>query len=116
VAHNDLVDGALSTAIGARTLAEMTKLFETCELTAGPVYDIADITGDPHVKARGVFVDVPDAALGVVRMTAPTPRLTASPASIRWAGPALGEHNREVYGALGLDDTELDALRRDGVV
>jgi crotonobetainyl-CoA:carnitine CoA-transferase CaiB-like acyl-CoA transferase len=116
VAHNDLVDAALSAAIGARTLAEMTKLFETRDLTAAPVYDIADIVGDPHVKARGVLVDVPDAALGVVRMTAPTPRLTATPATIRWAGPALGEHNREVYGALGLDEADLEVLRHDGVV
>lgn len=116
VANNPLVDEALAAAISARTLAEMIRLFETHDLTASPVYDIADITSDPHVKARGILVDVPDPALGAVRMTAPTPRLTATPATVRWAGPPLGAHNREVYGALGLDDAELQALRRDGVV
>lgn len=116
VANNRLVDEALAAAIGARTLAEMTRLFETSDLTASPVYDIADITSDPHVKARGILVDVPDPALGAVRMTAPTPRLTATPATIRWPGPPLGAHNREVYGALGIDEAELEALRRDGVV
>lgn len=116
VAHNDLVDQALERAIGARTLDEMLRLFEAEGLTGCQVYDVADITKDPHVVARGILVDVPDPALGSVRMQAPTPRLTATPAAIRWPGPPLGAHNREVYGALGIGDAELEALRREGVV
>jgi crotonobetainyl-CoA:carnitine CoA-transferase CaiB-like acyl-CoA transferase len=116
VRHNAVVDAVLSEAIGRRTLDEMQHLFETAGLTASPVYDIADITKDPHVTARGVLVDVTDPELGSVRMTAPTPRLSATPAAIGWPGPPLGAHNREVYGALGVSDVELDALARDGVV
>jgi crotonobetainyl-CoA:carnitine CoA-transferase CaiB-like acyl-CoA transferase len=116
VQHNDQVDAALSSAIGQRTLDEMQHLFETISLTASPVYDIADITKDPHVVARGTLVDVPDTEVGSVRMVAPTPRLGATPAEVRWPGPALGAHNREVYGALGVDGLELEELRREGVV
>ncbi|OLC12141.1 MAG: hypothetical protein AUH29_17285 [Candidatus Rokubacteria bacterium 13_1_40CM_69_27] len=116
VRHNDLVDAALSEAIGRRTLDEMLHLFETIDLTASPVYDIADITKDPHVIARGILVDVPDPELGSVRMVAPTPRLGDTPAAITWAGPPLGAHNREVYGGLGLSDADLDALQREGVI
>lgn len=62
-------------------------------------------------------MDVPDPDLGVVTMTAPTPRLSATPGAIRWAGPALGAHNREVYvGELGLSEAELERLGRDGVI
>lgn len=116
VRHNDLVEAALGEAIARRTLDELQHLFETINLTASPVYDVADITKDPHVVARGILVDVPDAELGSVRMVAPTPRLTETPAAVAWPGPPLGAHNREVYGKLGIDDAELDALRRDGVV
>ena len=116
VAHNDLVDAALARAIGARTLAEMLELFEKVDLTASPVYDAADISKDPHVLARGILLDVPDPALGAVRMTAPTPRLGGTPAAIRWVGPPLGAHNREVYASVGVGDAELDALAREGVV
>jgi crotonobetainyl-CoA:carnitine CoA-transferase CaiB-like acyl-CoA transferase len=116
VAHNDLVDAALARAIGSRTLDEMVRLFETTSLTASPVYDIADIAKDPHVVARGILVDVADADLGAVRMTAPTPRLAETPAAVRRTGPALGRHNREVYAELGIDDAELESLRREGVL
>ena len=116
VRHNDLVDAALTSTIGERTLDEMQHLFETINLTASPVYDIADITKDPHVVSRGTLVDVADPEVGSVRMVAPTPRLGASPAEVRWPGPALGAHNREVYGALGVGDAELEELRRDGII
>jgi len=116
VAHNDLVDAALARAIGGRTLDDMLALGEELDLTASPVYDIADVTKDPHVLAREILTDVPDPELGSVRMTAPTPRLSDTPAAIRWPGPRLGAHNREVYASIGVDDVELDALRREGVV
>ena len=116
VRHNDLVDRALAEAIGARTLDDMRALFESRDLTACAVYDIADITKDPHVIARGVLIDVPDPALGAVRMTAPTPRLASTPAEVRWVGPPLGAHNHDVYGALGISDAELEDLGRDGIV
>jgi len=57
-----------------------------------------------------------DPELGAVRMTAATPRLTATPAAVRWAGPPLGAHNAEVYGALGISGAELEHLERDGIV
>jgi formyl-CoA transferase len=116
VRHNDLVDAALAGAIGERTLEEMTRLFATMDLTASPVYDAADIAKDPHVIARGVLLDVPDADLGAVRMTAPAPRLTATPAAVRGPAPRLGAHTAEVLGAIGIGDAELQELSREGVV
>jgi crotonobetainyl-CoA:carnitine CoA-transferase CaiB-like acyl-CoA transferase len=116
VANNGLVDAMLQEAIGQRPLQEMVRLFETNDLTASPVYDVADIARDPHVVARRILIDVPDPELGAVRMTAPTPRLSETPAAIRWTGPPLGAHNRAVYGALGIDDHHLEELQRDGII
>ncbi len=116
VQHNALVDRVLQEAIGTRTLQEMVRLFEEHDLTASPVYDIADISRDPHVASRRILIDVPDPKLGAVRMTSPTPRMSATPAEVRWVGPELGAHNREVFGALGIDDRALEELQRDGIV
>jgi crotonobetainyl-CoA:carnitine CoA-transferase CaiB-like acyl-CoA transferase len=117
IAHGEEVDRAMQEAIGQRTRAEILQLFEAGDATVAPVYDIADILDDPHFKARGTFVDVPDPDLGVVTMSAPTPRLSETPGAIRWAGPALGAHNREVYsGELGLSDAELHRLKATGII
>jgi crotonobetainyl-CoA:carnitine CoA-transferase CaiB-like acyl-CoA transferase len=116
VKHKELVDDALARAFGERTLDDVRGLFETSDLTASAVYDIADISKDPHVIARGVLIDVPDPAIGTVRMPAPTPRLTLTPPAVRWTGPPLGAHNREVYAALGIDEAELETLRHDGII
>jgi formyl-CoA transferase len=52
-----------------------------------------------------------------VRMPAVVPKLSRTPASSHRAGPELGEHNDEVYGKLlGLNATELAALRTAGVI
>ncbi len=45
------------------------------------------------------------------------PRLSETPGEIRWTGPALGQHNDEVYGGiLGLDEEERTGLRERGIV
>jgi len=117
IANGEAVDRAIAEAIGKRSREEIVRLFETEGLTAAPVYDIADIMEDPHFKARRTFVELPDPQLGTVTMSAPTPRLSDTPGTIRWAGPALGAHNREVYaGELGLSDQEIERLRADGII
>lgn len=117
IANGEAVDQAIAEAIGKRSREEIARLFETEGLTAAPVYDIADIMEDPHFKARRTFVELPDPQLGTVTMSAPTPRLSETPGSIRWAGPALGAHNREVFAhELGLSDAELEKLKANGII
>ena len=117
IANGEAVDQALAEAIGRRSREEIVRLFETEGLTAAPVYDIADIMEDPHFKARRTFVELPNPQLGTVTMSAPTPRLSETPGKVRWAGPALGVHNREVYvGELGVSGSELEKLKADGII
>jgi formyl-CoA transferase/succinyl-CoA--D-citramalate CoA-transferase len=84
---------------------------------AGPVYDAADVAGDPHYRARGAIVDVPVGTLGTISMQGVAPQLSETPGQVRWTGPALGEHNAEVYGGLlGLSEEKIEELRGQGIV
>lgn len=94
------------------TRDEMLALAERSRLTIGPVYDILDILEDEHYRARETIVEMED---GVVLQNV-VPRLSATPGAIRRPAPRLGEHNAEIYGELGVDETELEQLAAQGVV
>jgi crotonobetainyl-CoA:carnitine CoA-transferase CaiB-like acyl-CoA transferase len=86
--------------IAAHTLEEGMAFFEKHEITAAPVYDIAQFMADPHVQARGILVDMPDDQMGSIPMHAVVPRLSASPGVLRRPAPKLGEHTAEVLARL----------------
>ncbi len=116
VANVDELDRIIDGFISARTLEANIHFFEAAGITAAPVYDVSQLVADPHVIARGVFVDAPDPALGTVRMHNITPRLTGTPGRIRTPAPELGEHNAAVFGELGLREADLAELRAKHVI
>jgi crotonobetainyl-CoA:carnitine CoA-transferase CaiB-like acyl-CoA transferase len=100
VANAEAAEQPIRDFIAAHTLEEGMAFFEKNEITAAPVYDIAQFMADPHVKARGILVDMPDEQMGTIPMHAVVPRLSASPGAIRCPAPKLGEHNAEVLARL----------------
>jgi crotonobetainyl-CoA:carnitine CoA-transferase CaiB-like acyl-CoA transferase len=112
VANAEACEAPIAAFIAARDCAEVLAIFEKAEITAAPVYDIDQLIDDPHVAAREILVEMPDADLGHVAMHAVVPRLAATPGAIRTPAPRLGEHTAEVLGWLGRD---VAALVRAGV-
>jgi crotonobetainyl-CoA:carnitine CoA-transferase CaiB-like acyl-CoA transferase len=100
LAHVDEIDEFVQAFIGQRTVAENVDYFAKAGVTVGPVYDSATISGDPHIRAREVLVEMPDADMGAVPMHNVVPRLSATPGAIRRPAPGLGEHEHEILGAL----------------
>jgi formyl-CoA transferase len=75
---------------------------------AGRIFRAKDMFTDPHFAAREAIVRVVHPELGELPMQNVAPRLSRTPGKVRTAGPALGEHNREIWhGLLGLTDGEI---------
>lgn len=99
------------------TRAEVLRIFTQFELAVGPVLSIPEVLENEHVKAREAFVEVEHPEAGTVTLLRPWIRFSAMPTAIRHAGPAVGEHNEEVFGELlGLDAERLAELSRDGAI
>jgi crotonobetainyl-CoA:carnitine CoA-transferase CaiB-like acyl-CoA transferase len=116
VKNIDECDRPVAEFIQARTLAEGLAIFEAADVTAAPVYDIDQFIADPHVRAREIVTELPDAEMGSVPMHAVVPRLSGTPGDIRTPAPALGEHNNEILGGLGLSGAAIDDLRNRKVI
>lgn len=84
---------------------------------AGRIYTARDMLADPHFAARDAIIRLTHPDFGEFAMHNVVPKLSASPGRVRHVGPALGEHNDEIYrGLLGLPDDEVASLREAGVI
>lgn len=114
--HIDECEAPIAAFIGGRSLDENMTVFNEAEVTAAPVYDIDQLLDDPHVQARGIVVEAPDAEMGSVPMHNIVPRLLGTPGKLRFPAPTLGQHTREVLSAIGYDAARIDALAAQGVI
>jgi formyl-CoA transferase len=116
VKNAEPLDAIIGEFVARRTQAENVAFFEQAEVTIGPIYDIRQILEDPHFQAREVLADYPDEEMGAFPMHAVAPRLSGTPGRIRAPAPHLGQHNREVLAAIGVDDARYAKLLAEGVV
>ena len=110
------IEAAIRDWVAAHDAGEALAVLHAAEIPAAETTTIADIFADPHYAAREAIATVEDPALGIVRMQGVTPKLSATPGSIRRGAPLLGEHNAEIFGGLlGLPADELARLADAGV-
>jgi crotonobetainyl-CoA:carnitine CoA-transferase CaiB-like acyl-CoA transferase len=116
VQHAEELDAIIGAFVAQRTQAENVEYFEKAEVTIGPIYDISQIVEDPHVIAREILADYPDAEIGAFPMHHVVPRLTGTPGSIRTPAPRIGEHNRALLAEIGVDEPAYARLLAAGAV
>ena len=115
VANAADLDAIIGAFIAERTQAENLAFFEAAEVTIGPIYGTAQILEDPHVVARELVADYPDADMGQIPMHHVVPRLMETPGAIRTPAPQLGEHNKEILAEIGVDASAYAQLLAKGV-
>jgi formyl-CoA transferase len=120
VANQRELDGLIGAWVGQLTADDVIERLEGANIPASKVYTVEDIVGDPQFKSRDMITPVADPSFGrevlhpgVVPVVAGLDRR----AQIRWPGPAVGQHNDEVYqGLLGLEASELRRLKEQGTI
>ncbi len=123
--HNNAARGRNREPLIAR-LQEifLTKTYEEWEailvpagVPMGAINTIDRVVEHPQVKARNVLVDCDHPTAGKAKVVGPPVRLSETPGGVRTPAPLLGQHTDVVLReALGLDDKEIDRLRRRGAL
>jgi formyl-CoA transferase len=117
VKHNEETLQAVQDWCDGLARSEIITRLDKAGVPASPVNSIADIVEEPHFIARENIVEVEHPQLGSFKMPAILPKFSKTPGKIRFPGPSLGEHNREIYcGMLGMKPEEFETLRQEGVI
>lgn len=117
IRHLEAIDRVIAEWCAALPFAELAARLDREAVPYGKVYSIADLQADPHMQARGAFIDLPDETFGSVPAPAPVPRFAGrDPVLPSATGPRTGQHNLEVYAGLGLTDAQIAALRAAEVI
>ena len=111
------LDDRIAAWTGTLTADALLARCEAHGVPAGRIYRVPEMLEDPQFRARESIVDVEDPAHPGLKMQNVFPRLSETPGSIRWPGPALGAHTDEVLTErLGFTPERLAALRAQGVI
>ncbi len=117
MAQADRLRAAVSAWTESRTIAEIGAALAIAGVPFGPVAGIPDVVASPQIAAREMLVEMEHPLLGTLVLLGSPVKLSETPASFRLPPPLVGEHNDAVYGGLlGLDASEIAALRASGAI
>ncbi len=116
VEHVAALDAALGAWFAARPYAEIAATLEAAQVPFQPTFTIEDVLVDAQFVAREAIVRLPDPELGSIPAPCIVPRVVGRTMPIPRTGPGVGEHNDEVWGALGVDRDRLAGLRARKVI
>ncbi len=117
--RHDEVHQVVADWVASHTVQEVLATLgpEGANLPCAPVLTMSDLLRDPHLRERGGIQWIQHQTLGEVPVAATPMQFSRTPAAIRWLGPHLGAHNREVYESwLGLSAKDLQELQKNGVI
>ena len=115
-ARRDEIYGLIDAWCLERDEAEVLAVLETAQVPSSRVYAAVDMFSDPQFIARQMIesAKLPDGK--DFKIPGIVPRLSETPGSTEWIGPALGAHTDEVLQSLGYSPADIAELKAGGAV
>jgi benzylsuccinate CoA-transferase BbsF subunit len=116
-ARHDEIDVAIGAWTRSRSPRQVMEQLQARGVIAAQVSDARDLVEDPQLDAQAFWAELDHPDVGPRRYPGNPIRLSETPVTYRFAAPALGQHNDEVFGGLlGMSAAELSELRDAGVI
>lgn len=96
IEHRDELIALLSERIKKKGSDHWLKQFESLNIPAGPINDLAEVFADPLVEERQILRKLPHAIAGEVPTVANPVQFSGTPVEYKLAPPVLGQHTTEV--------------------
>ncbi|MEP7215071.1 MAG: CoA transferase [Anaerolineaceae bacterium] len=116
-ARHDELDGLLAAWSAEQDPQDAMERLQRVGVPAGRVLDSEKIHDDPHLAARGYWVELAHPRMHAWKQPTTTWRFFEANPQLRRHAPLFGEHTREVLSSLlGVSEAELDTLQAQAVI
>ena len=96
---------------------ELLNQLAQAKIAAAPVQNVAQVANDPYFRdEREMYTEVEHPQLGAVRITNAALKMSETNPYVRGCAPLLGEHNKEIYSAMGYTPEQLREWEEKGVI
>jgi len=117
VAHRDVVERMISDVLKTDRLDAWIAKLQAAGVPCGKINSVKQALDDPQTAARAMVATAAHPTIGELKMLGTPFKLSDTPTSVRRAPPTLSQHADEILKEeLGMDDSEIAALRRDKVI
>ncbi len=98
-------------------IEEVQRILDEASVPVSPIYSIKDIINDAHYSARDMIQEIELEDGKKVKTPGIVPKLSETPGKIETNGPALGEHNEEIYKEfLDFSYEDFKRLKQGGII
>jgi CoA:oxalate CoA-transferase len=103
--------------IVGKTREELVDYMVGFGIPIAPVYDLNEIEGDPHIKARDMIIEIDHPKAGKIRTVNFPVKFSETPVEEMRPAPLFGQHNKEiVVDLLGYSEERFRELEKQGVL
>ena len=100
IANYSTFEPLMNEVMKTRTTREWLNLLEPAGIMCGPVNNIAQVVEDPHIRERGMVLEVEHPRAGKLKVTVTPMKFSRTPCCIEKACPDMGEHTGETLSSL----------------
>jgi alpha-methylacyl-CoA racemase len=97
-------------AFAARTRDEWWAQLKDKDVCVAPVYTLEEAAADPHIRARGMIVELAHEEFGAIEQVGVSIKLSATPGAVRHAAHESGQDTAAVLREIGWDEARIARL------
>lgn len=116
VARVEELDQAIESWTLTQNVADVLQALDSASVPAGKIYNIADISNDPHYAARGMLQEITMADGSHLKVPGVVPKLSVTPGQHRRNAPDLGQDTDDILKEMGLNSEQIQKLKASGIV
>jgi CoA:oxalate CoA-transferase len=99
------------------TVKEAGEILDRERVANSPILNLKQVVEDPHLKARGYFVEIEHPIIGKAKIPGLPFKLSETPGEVERPSPLVGEHNELILGKyLGFNQSAVSQLKAEGVL